>query len=236
MIKAEVLRKQKLNLKIRRSIKTMKRLFLSTLILLIISGFAYSQNQPADYETQSFRKIQDKSIRDRQVSPLLPKDFENFKGLNYFAFDINYRIKASFVKTVEKKSFLMPTSTGGSRKYLKIGDLSFKLDGQEFSLGAYIYEYAPDHPKAKEEIRDLFVPFKDLTNGEATYSAGRYLYLRMPKEGEEAILDFNLSHNPNCAYNSNFACTLPPKDNFLQVEIKAGEKVFKVAVGSSSKN
>lgn len=205
----------------------MKRLLLLKLLLLTICSFALSQNQSLDYETNLFREIQDKGFRDPQKTPLLPKDLENFKGLNYFAFDAKYRIKAKLVKGVEKKSFLMPTSTGSSRKYLKIGDLSFTLNGQEFSLGGYIYEWAADHPKAKEEIRELFVPFRDLTNGGETYSGGRYLYLRIPKEGEEAILDFNLAHNPNCAYgNESFVCTLPPKENLLQAEIKAGEKKF----------
>lgn len=205
----------------------MKTLFLLVLILLTICGFAYSQNMTATDEYQRFWEMRDKWFRNSQVSPLLPTDLANFVGLNYFAFDNNYRVKASFVRTIETKSFLIPTSAGGSRKYLKIGDLKFKLNGKEFSLGAYVYEYAPDHPKVKEEIRDLFVPFKDLTSGEETYSAGRYVYLRMPKDSEAAILDYNLAYNPNCAYgNASYACTLAPKENFLQVEIKAGEKKF----------
>lgn len=188
-------------------------------------GFAYSQNQPSSYETESFRRIQDKNFRDRQTSPLLPEDFEEFDGLKYFSFDAKYRIRAKFVKTDEAKTFTMPTSAGGSRKYLKIGDLNFKLNGKDYSLSAF-----------SSGISDYFVPFKDLTNGEETYSAGRYVFIHPPKNGDEAILDFNLAFNPNCAYNHNFACTLPPKENFLQVEIKAGEKKFSGADGSGIKN
>jgi hypothetical protein len=200
----------------------MRNWLLLTSILLIICNSVYSQNQPADYETESFRQIRDKGFRNPQTSPLLPEDFEKFAGLKYFSFDENYRVKADLVKTSEIKSFLMPTSTGGSRKYLKIGVLNFKLNGKDFSLGAYRNELHP-----ADETADLFVPFRDLTNGAETYGAGRYVYLRMPKAGEKALLDFNLSHNPNCAYNSIFACTLPPKENFLEVEIKAGEKKFR---------
>ncbi|HEX9960174.1 MAG TPA: DUF1684 domain-containing protein, partial [Pyrinomonadaceae bacterium] len=44
---------------------------------------------------------------------------------------------------------------------------------------------------------------------------------------KEMILDFNLAFNPSCAYGSeSFSCPLPPKDNFLQIEIKAGEKNY----------
>ena len=177
-------------------------------------------------EAQRFRELRDQEFRNPVVSPLLPADLVKFEGLKYFAIDANYLIKASFTKTTEEKSFLMPTSTGSSRKYLKIGVLSFKLDGTEFSLSAFTREYPPNDVRAKDAITDLFVPFRDLTNGKETYSGGRYLYLRRPKESE-AILDFNLSHNPSCAYgNESFACTLAPKENFLPVEIRAGEKKF----------
>jgi uncharacterized protein (DUF1684 family) len=44
---------------------------------------------------------------------------------------------------------------------------------------------------------------------------------------DEVILDFNLAYNPNCAYGSDrYNCPIPPKENFLQGEIKAGEKSF----------
>lgn len=204
----------------------MRKLVFIILIFLTTCTFAGSQNMTGLNEFQSFWEIRARAWRNRDSSPLLPADFEKFEGLKYFAFDEIYRIKANFVRPTETKSFLMPTSTGGSRKYLKIGDLSFKLNGKEFTLGAYVLEFPSTDTGSQEKSNDIFVPFRDLTNGGETYSAGRYLYLRTPKEGETAILDFNIAYNPNCAYNSNFACTLPPKENFLQVEIKAGEKNY----------
>lgn len=72
----------------------------------------------------------------------------------------------------------------------------------------------------------MFVPFKDLTNKTETYSGGRYLSIWKPK-GEKIILDFNMAYNPSCAYGSGrFSCPIPPKENFLSVEILAGEKKF----------
>lgn len=196
---------------------------LSFVVLLTICSSSFPQNQPNDYETNSLRQIRDKSFRERQTSPLSTEDFAAFKGLSYFSFDAKYQIKATLVRTEESKTFLIPTSTGGSRKYLKIGDLNFKLNGLDFSLSAF----------AENLTSDIFVPFRDSTNGEETYSAGRYLYAHQPKSGNETILDFNLAFNPNCAYSPNFACTLPPKENFLKVEIKAGEKKF-VSLGGKT--
>lgn len=206
----------------------MKYLIVSTLFVLFFGNFVFSQNQSADFNTKNFREIRDKDFRNPNLTPLLPLDFAKFSGLNYFDFDKTYRVSAKLVKSDERKTFLMPTSTGGSRKYLKIGSLRFKLNVVDYFLTAFTIEYSHDHPKSKEEIKDIFVPFKDLTNGGDSYSAGRYLYARLPKDSDETILDFNLAYNPSCAYgNESFACSLPPKDNFLQVEIKAGEKRFK---------
>lgn len=212
----------------------MKYLLITTLIFLTTSCLVYSQNLTANDEFERFRKLRDESFRKPGVSPLLRIDLEKFNGLNYFPFDERLRIKAVFMKTGENRSFLMPTSTGGTRKYLKLGELKFSLSGREFVLGAYTYEWAPDHPLANEEAVDLFVPFRDLSNGDETYGGGRYVYLRKPADGQESILDFNTAHNPNCAYgNNSFACTLPPKENFLQIQITAGEKKF-VSLGEKT--
>jgi uncharacterized protein (DUF1684 family) len=41
------------------------------------------------------------------------------------------------------------------------------------------------------------------------------------------VLDFNLAYHPSCAYNDKFTCALPPRENVLDVEIRAGEKNFR---------
>jgi len=45
------------------------------------------------------------------------------------------------------------------------------------------------------------------------------------------VLDFNEAFNPLCAYNTGFACPLPPRENRLPVAIRAGEKIYPTAVG-----
>jgi uncharacterized protein (DUF1684 family) len=76
--------------------------------------------------------------------------------------------------------------------------------------------------REKEGYKDyLFLPFTDLTNGNETYGSGRYIDLRIP-ERETIIIDFNKAYNPYCAYNYGYACPIPPKENKLKVEIRAG--------------
>ncbi len=38
-------------------------------------------------------------------------------------------------------------------------------------------------------------------------------------------LDFNLAYFPYCAYNDKYTCPIPPKENALNIEIRAGEKL-----------
>ena len=48
-------------------------------------------------------------------------------------------------------------------------------------------------------------------------------------EGGPYILDFNLAHNPFCAYGApeRFACPRAPSENRLSVRIEAGERGYK---------
>src|SRR5215213_4496704 len=188
--------------------------FAALTIFLLLSCAA----QACAQETGEASEV--KRFRDPGETPLTGEEFLKFKGLEYFDVSEKYVVKARLEKTADTQIFMMPTSTGTTRKYFKYGVLTFELDGRSFSLNAYQSEAA-----AKNKT-NLFVPFRDLTNGTETYGAGRYLDIKIPS-GEEVILDFNFAFNPNCAYgNESFSCAIPPRENFLQTEIKAGEKIF----------
>ena len=72
---------------------------------------------------------------------------------------------------------------------------------------------------------ELFYIFRDLTTGKETYPAGRFFYSDMPKDGK-VVLDFNKAYNPPCAFTPFATCPLPPKENYLQVRVEAGEKTY----------
>ena len=78
--------------------------------------------------------------------------------------------------------------------------------------------------RARARSRSLFVPFADLTTGDETYPAGRYLDLDPTATGYYMI-DFNRAYNPYCAYNSAYECPYPPSSNRLKIAVKAGEKL-----------
>lgn len=201
--------------------------FLLTILLLLCSTACATKAQTfyGTSDLKTFRDGRDAEFRDRAQSPLKQEDFLAFKGLNYFPEDKKYVVTARFEKTPDEKTFMMPTSNGISEKFIKVGVLRFNLDGADYVLNAYQSERILQ--KENSPYKNLlFIPFKDLSNGKETYGGGRYLDINQPS-GDEVTLNFNLAYNPNCAYGSDrYACPLPPKDNFLQAEIKAGEKIF----------
>lgn len=203
----------------------MRSLLLTILILFCCSACSKAQSFYGTNDLKTFRDGRDAEFRDRKQSPLMQEDFDAFKGLNYFPEDKTLAVKAKFEKSADEKSFSMPASNGTSLRFIKTGVLRFNLGGSEYVLNAYQSE-AIMQSKTSPYKNLLFVPFKDLTNGKETYAGGRYIDITKP-DTDEVILNFNLAYSPNCAYGSDrFACPIPPKDNSLKMEIKAGEKIF----------
>jgi hypothetical protein len=78
-------------------------------------------------------------------------------------------------------------------------------------------------PTGFEGESDLEIFFRDGTNGEGTYPAGRFVSL-VPVGGGRYRLDFNRARNPFCAYSSAFPCPAPWRGNTIDVKLEAGER------------
>jgi uncharacterized protein (DUF1684 family) len=169
-------------------------------------------------ETQ--RRLKDKFLLEHPQSPLLPEDKEHFAGANYFSVNIAYKVVATFVPEEHPGIFRVQTSTGDQKEYTRAGRLHFEIDGEKLSLVAFV-------PPADEPLHGnrLFVPFRDKTSSKETYGAGRYLDLNK-RPGDQYVVDFNRAYNPYCAYSPYYSCPIPPGENTLAVEIRAGEKSF----------
>lgn len=133
-----------------------------------------------------------------------------FTGLHWFPVDESYRITADFELYDTPKEIEIPNVLGGTFKMKSPGLLKFKINGKDYSL------------EPVEEGEQLFIIFNDLTGRKTTYQPGRFLYSAKPENGK-VILDFNQAHNPPCAFTEFATCPLPPAQNRLKAEIKAGE-------------
>jgi len=80
-------------------------------------------------------------------------------------------------------------------------------------------------PGATEEESELEIYFRDGSNGQGSYPAGRFVTLiPHPGGGGRYLLDFNRARNPFCAYNTVFPCPAPWRGNSLPVAVRAGER------------
>lgn len=154
-------------------------------------------------------------------SPIAPEQRgEHFPGLDHYPPDPDYRFELELHEHDEKEPITVETSTDGEREYLRWGEFRFTIDGEEHTLQAF---------KSSADEEHLWVPFRDETNDEETYGAGRYIDLmeehhRTPNG--RWILDFNMAYNPTCAFNEAYECPLIPMENWLEIPIEAGEKDY----------
>ena len=164
---------------------------------------------------EDFRHQKDMFFELDNQSPLTPDQRRNFDGLKYFPENPALRIVTTIQEYTPKPVVTMITSTGSAREYLKYGQFTFDVNGETATLQVY---QDPD-----DEY--FFLPFVDATAPAETYGAGRYLDLE-PAAGGKFLIDFNHAYNPYCAYNPNWTCPIPPKENRLKVRIEAGEKNY----------
>jgi hypothetical protein len=86
-------------------------------------------------------------------------------------------------------------------------------------------------PVPGTEETELQVYFRDLTSGQGTYPAGRFVELT-PAEGGRYRMDFNRARNPYCAYSSVYPCPVPWSGNSIPSAVEAGEKYLPAKPGS----
>lgn len=155
-------------------------------------------------------------------SPLKKTDLENFTTLSFYDVDMSYCVEAKLIKTPKEKPFAMKTTGSKTPLYVKYGELHFTLREKKCKLNVY---KNIDLSKQEKYKNYLFLPFTDLTSGVESYGGGRYIDLQATDKGTITI-DFNQAYNPYCAYNEEYSCPIPPKENDLPVEVRAGVKKF----------
>ena len=154
-------------------------------------------------------------------SPLDWEQREDFSGLSYYDENEDLIVEGELERLPDDEPLIeMTTNTGEIRPYRRWGQFSFEVDGE----AAVLTIYSDPHG------HELFLPFKDATNGDETYGAGRYLDNHrpglQPLAGDRIEIDFNYAYNPYCAYSPSYSCPLPPRENWLAVPLRAGEKNF----------
>jgi len=193
-------------------------------LILICVFVCWNLNAQTTYEKEvaAHRAEINLTFSDAEESILDPDDIAHFQGLEFYPPDQDFKIASKFKKIKNGKIVGFATSTERIANYREYGKLIFRLGGKKCKL--IVFEPESIDP---EDPDYLFLLFKDLTNGQATYGTGRYLNLSKRDIRERELeLDFNYCYNPYCAYSGRYSCPVPPSSNHLKVKIEAGVKTY----------
>ena len=177
----------------------------------------------------AFRASRDRLVAEHPSSPVPASQRPDFAGVPYFAYDPSYALRASIEPDAEAPALDVPRSGPGlGIPFVRIGWVRFQIGGVPCRLATYWLE---------EYAGGIFIPFRDATSGTETYGGGRYLWdsakgADLGASGNELILDFNYAYHPSCAYDPVWSCPLAPRENWLSVPVRAGERLATEEAGS----
>ena len=171
-----------------------------------------------------WRAARDRLFKEHPQSPIPAEERAAFRGLRWFEPDPACRVPA---RLEPGDGELLEIDTGGEEgviRYRRAGSLRFRLQGRECALTVLsIVGYGGG----------LFLPFRDATSGSETYGGGRYLFdtikntdagcLEVTPGSTDVTIDFNWAYHPSCYYSARWACPLAPRENSLDVAVRAGE-------------
>jgi hypothetical protein len=202
---------------------------MKNLILPFLCGFCYlthaQSSTDANYALQiaAHRQQYKNEFVTEPHSPITATDTA---FLDFYPPDPAWRVPARVTLTPDSPVFDMMTYSGVTRKYRQYATVQFRIGSKPLQLSLYQNISLMEKDSSYRDY--LFLPFKDLSNGEATYGGGRYLDFRKKNiSGGVLILDFNKNYNPYCAFSDGYSCPIPPRENHLDIEVTAGEKNFR---------
>lgn len=141
-------------------------------------------------------------------------DRETFVLPEAFPVEPSWVVPARFEAYPEARPLRVPDVTGGTVEYQARGELVFRKDGREHRMIA----------TAGDNSSSFFVMMWDSTATTETYQAGRYLRVDFPDEDGWTSIDFNRAYNAPCVFTPYSVCALPPRENWLELAVTAGEK------------
>ncbi len=164
-----------------------------------------------------YRHEKDEFFRLGAESPIPQGEKAVFRGLKYFEPDSGLRVEARLHRYTDPEAIMVSTSRGTRQIFNRVGYFELSIGGTVVLVNSY--------QAAEKDEPTLFIPFRDSTSGSESYGAARYLDMEVEHDDEYAV-DFNYAYNPYCAYSEDYVCPLPPRENWLKVSIRAGEKKY----------
>jgi len=139
-----------------------------------------------------------------------------FDGIDRYPLSPEWHVRAEFIPFNPPVAITVPNYIGEPSREEILGALEFEIGGEMHRL----------YPVADNLDERFFIIFSDETNGDQTYSAGRFVYTDPPDQNNIVYIDFNKAYNPPCVFSPYATCPLPPPENRLPFAVTAGELDF----------
>lgn len=189
-------------------------------IALVVISIVINGLMVNDYaiNVAKIRSEKDLYFKESENSPIVNTD--TFRGLSYFEVKPKFKVMADLELVDSVSAIKILRNDGKLTSYTRYAYATFLIDNVKYRVVLLKLQEQSD------EDESLFLPFTDLTNGEETYKAGRYIDLYGFKNQSTIEIDFNLAYNPYCVYNYKYSCPIPPRENFIPLKLLAGEKNY----------
>lgn len=169
------------------------------------------------------RAERDLLFKDPQRSPLPSDSIANFKGLDYYPVDERYRIPATLNRVSRPEVMRLSTSRGNTMDVEKYGAIRFNFGGADYELIVFKANGLDDF---SDSAGQLFVPFKDATNGAETHPDGRYVLISTTAGSSDTEFDLNRAFNPLSAYNAHYESVIAPDANRANLRATSGQRKY----------
>ena len=193
-----------------------------TLLLFICScGKAYTPEQKTYIaKVEIKRSEKNKEMKNDPSSPFNYKGKVVFHDLKYFDVDPNFVFKSKLFEFSPKDTVTIYGTKGEPRKAIRFGFILINYKGKEYKVNVY-------QGKTQSGGNYYSIWFTDKITNIESYGVGRYIdFEKQDNPDYIYTIDFNLAYNPYCAYSPNYSCAIPTKEDFIPIEITAGEKKF----------
>ena len=197
------------------------------LFLTLLVTEACKENRIDDPEMKTYieslmkeRKEKDYSLQFDINSPFNRDTTITFKPLNYYEPNPDFVFKSKLFKYDVQDTVAILGTKGETRPAVLLGFLELKKVNKVIRINVY-----QSFSRTGEPYYSIW--FTDQTTGKETYGVGRYLDFELNDHPEFVYtIDFNKAYNPYCAYSSLFTCPIPRVEDYIDMEIEAGEKNF----------
>jgi uncharacterized protein len=167
-----------------------------------------------------WRDGRDMLMRSHPQSPLGEADPMRASGLPYWPYDPALRWQLPVEQASRSQRLEIDTGADGVTRIEQVGWVTLRAPvGGRLALW-WLDQYGGG----------LFLPVRDATAGALSYGGGRYLLdtakgADLGLAGSAVVIDLNFLYHPSCRYDDRWVCPLAPKDNFIDIPVRAGERL-----------